>query len=146
MMMMPANQCLKRLTSYVATGEVYGIHVNYSNTDSIQKCLEALGAPTPAAQWEPITAAELCTAASGQKGTAAGLDGFSGTEVSYLPLKFWTDVVHLFQEFERSGLIPEAWNNIKQVHLPKPNKGKRIRDGATDVATSETYLHNVCSV
>ena len=107
----------------------------HSNTDSIQKCLEALGAPTPAAQWEPITAAELCTAASKQKGTAAGLDGFSGTEVSYLPLKFWTDVVQLFQEFERSGLIPEAWNNIKQVHLPKPNKGKRIRDGATDVAT-----------
>ena len=45
--------------------------------------------------------------------------------MSYLPLKFC----------ERSGLIPEAWNHIKQVHLPKPNKGKRIRDGATDVAT-----------
>ena len=99
----------------------------HSNTDSIQKCREALGAPTPAAQWEPIAAAELCTAAaaSGQTGKAAGLDGFSGTEVSYLPLKFC----------ERSGLIPEAWNHIKQVHLPKPNKGKRIRDGATDVAT-----------
>ena len=57
----------------------------HSNTDSIPKCREALGAPTPAAQWEPIAAAELCTAASGQTDKA---DGFSGTEVSYLPLKF----------------------------------------------------------
>ena len=107
----------------------------HSTTDCIQKCLETLGAPTPIAQWEPITAAELHSAALRQKGRAAGLDGFSGTEVSHLPVKFWTDVVHLFQEFERSGVSPEAWNNIKQVHLPKPNKGKRARDGATDAAS-----------
>ena len=43
--------------------------------------------------------------------------------------------MYLLQEFERSGASPEAWNNIKQVHLPKPNKGKRARDGATDAAS-----------
>ena len=68
------------------------------------------------------------------KGRGPGIDGFYGDEVAHLPFVLWQDALHMFQEFERTGYVPDAWTEIRQVHIPKPDKGKRT-DGATDVPT-----------
>ena len=107
-MMKPANQCLTHFTSYDVIGEACGIHVSILPLTVSKNVLKLLVLLHPIAQWEPITAAELHSAALRQKGRAAGLDGFSGTEVSHLRHRFWTDVVHLFREFERSGGQPRS--------------------------------------
>ena len=62
------------------------------------------------------------------------VDGFYGDEVAHLPFVLWQDALHMFQEFEQTGYVPDAWTENRQVHIPKPDKGKRSSDGATDVA------------
>jgi len=94
-----------------------------------------LGPVVPSAQWEPLSPEMLFDTARSQKGKSAGLDGFSGTEVAYLPLVVWQDVATLFHCFETSGYVPSEWSNIKQVHIPKPGKGRRDSDNAVDVAS-----------
>ena len=102
--------------------------------ETIQQMTPLLGPRQRSTAWDPLTVKDIFAAASQQKGKSPGIDGFSGDEVAHLPFVFWQDALHIFQEFERTGYVPDAWTEIRQVHIPKPDKGKRSSDGATDVA------------
>ena len=102
--------------------------------DTIQQMTPLLGPCQQSMAWEPLTVKDLVAAALQQNGKSPGIDGFYGDEIAHLPFVLWKDALHMFQEFERTGSVPDAWTEIRQVHIAKPDKGKRNSDGATDVA------------
>jgi len=88
---------------------------------------------TPRAQalpWNNLRAQEMCTQAKKQRGSAAGPDGFSGTEVSELPLRAWEIVEILLDRWISRGELPSVWQSVRQVHLQKPDAKLRPKDGA----------------
>ena len=88
---------------------------------------------TPRAQalpWKKLSAQEMYTQAKKQRGSAAGPDGFSGTEVSELPLRAWEILEILLDRWISRGELPSVWQSVRQVHLQKPDAKLRPDDGA----------------
>ena len=84
----------------------------------------------PEMQWRPLSAEELHTNAKRQKGSAAGPDGLTGTEISQLPLRAWEILSELLQRWTFRKEIPKVWQSTRQVHLQKPDAKLRTQDGA----------------
>ena len=85
------------------------------------------------AEWAHLSPVDLAERATTFKGKAAGPDGWSGDEISSLPLAAFEIFAEFRQTCETSGLIPKSWQIARQTHLPKGQKGLRTNDGARDV-------------
>ena len=94
-----------------------------------------LGPAVSANTWRPVSPDLLHEVAVAQNGKSAGIDGFTGAEIASLPLALWQDAAVLFNAFEESGFVPTQWCDIKQVHIPKPGKGRRVSDNAVNVSS-----------
>ena len=92
-------------------------------------------AERPTARWRPLKASDFVSSAKKLQGKAGNTDGWVGSEISSIP----TEALSLIADFcnccERAGLIPAAWRQLRQIHLPKPGKQVRPTDGARDVTT-----------
>ena len=83
----------------------------------------------PPLAWTQPTAQELYSQALRLKGSAAGPDGLSGTEIAQLPLKTWEIFSDLLLRWTNRSELPEVWSSTRQVHLQKPGAALRS-DGA----------------
>ena len=101
----------------------------------LNACLGVLGPQVPPSEWTSLTAQELKAAAKTQRGSGAGLDGWTGDEVASIPLEIWDELLPFYLACERLGVVPDGWRKMRQVHLPKPNKPNRATDGATPAAS-----------
>ena len=87
--------------------------------------------PVGSSELASLTAEELKHAAQAQRGSGAGLDGWTGDEVSSIPREIWSELLPFYDASERLGAVPADWTKVRQVHIPKPNKPNRATDGAT---------------
>ena len=71
--------------------------------------------------WPLVTAEALRDAAAKQRPKAGGTDGWTGTELAALPLKFWAQCLPIFHSWESRGCCSRGWQEIRQTHLPKQN-------------------------
>ena len=70
-------------------------------------------------------------AACRQRGKAAGVDQWHGSEVASIPASALENFAEFMACCERNGLVPSQWAKLRQIHIPKP--GKKVRgDGAKD--------------
>ena len=115
---------------FVTTGQVFGIEVAPILKKPSSRWHRYLGhVKGPQHGNRSLSETYIFAAASQQKRR-----WFLCDEVAHLPFVLWQDALHMFQEFEQTGYVPDAWTENRQVHIPKPDKGKRSSDGATDVA------------
>ena len=60
--------------------------------------------------------------------SAAGLDGWTGSEIRTWPCAAWQAFSILLSRWSARGQFPSAWQAVRQVHLPKteaePNSGE----------------------
>ena len=85
------------------------------------------------AAWAPLRVQDVVQAACRQRGKAAGVDQWRGSEVASVPASAFENFAEFMACCERNGLVPSQWANLRQIHIPKP--GKKVRgDGAKDVA------------
>ena len=91
-----------------------------------QDIQDAFRFPTASAQsWSSPSVTELVASAQAQAGRAAGLDGWSGDEISSVPEAAWqcyTELLEIWFCRARNGEthpFPMDWRVIKQVHIPK---------------------------
>lgn len=54
------------------------------------------------------------------RGSAGGVDGWSGTETADWPVKAWDIFLTLVKRWAQRGQYPRCWQQLRQVHLPKP--------------------------
>ena len=66
-----------------------------------------------------LTAENLAQGAKLKAGNAAGIDGWSGDEIASWPQEAWDVFVVLLLRWLRRGRFPTAWQQSRQVHLPK---------------------------
>ena len=82
--------------------------------------MEALAGPQT--DWMP-EAALIHQAALRASGSAAGCDGWSGSEVCHLPLVAWDHYRDLVLHWSQLKQFPQAWLQVRQVHLRKDDGG-----------------------
>ena len=70
----------------------------------------------------------LTTIVRAQTGRAAGMDGWSGSEIASLPPSVLELVQKCFAPFQQNGFVPTPWTWIKQVHVPKSTNSIQARD------------------
>eukprot|EP00439_Symbiodinium_sp_Y106_P021981 s2417_g2.t1 len=66
-----------------------------------------------------LTAENLAQGAKLKAGNAAGIYGWSGDEIASWPQEAWDVFVVLLLRWLRRGRFPTAWQQSRQVHLPK---------------------------
>jgi len=59
-----------------------------------------------------------------------------------LPTGAYKCLTALYNVCEAKGMIPTAWRKMRQVHIPKPGKGKRKKDNATNCSA----LRPICVI
>jgi len=101
-------------------------------TDETMRLISgSLGPPSAPQHWDRPDAYELWVHAAHMAGKAAGLDGWTGTEVSLFTLQMW-ETIHAYIELCVSNKVaPRHFKMLRQAELQKPGKKKRD-DGATD--------------
>lgn len=72
-------------------------------------------------QFHTFEAAELQENAKSMIGTAAGMDGFTGSELAALLYPVWVAFASLLNRWVQRTQVPEIWTHIRQIHLPKEN-------------------------
>ena len=86
--------------------------------------------PSQSFAWTPIAAEELLTQAKRQDGSAAGVDGWSGSEISSWPLEAWNIFAVLLSRWFARQEMPRCFSKVRQCLLQKPNAKLRSTDGA----------------
>ena len=76
--------------------------------------------------WAPLDPAELASRAHKFAGKAAGPDGWSGSEISPMPLAAFQLFSTFCEVCETTGLFPSVWQVVRQTHLPKGQKGAAL--------------------
>ena len=99
--------------------------------EQLRVCRGVLGDPVEPVVWDSLSPEALSAAAAAQRGSSAGLDGWSGDEVALVPQGVWAQLAPFFYACERLGTVPKAWTLIRQAHIPKSNKACRPNDSAT---------------
>ena len=84
------------------------------------RTMEALAGPQT--DWMP-DAALIHQAALRASGSAAGCDGWSGSEVCHFPLVAWDHYRDLVLHWSQLKQFPQAWLQVRQVHLRKDDGG-----------------------
>ncbi|CAL1145518.1 unnamed protein product, partial [Cladocopium goreaui] len=84
------------------------------------RTMEALAGPQT--DWMP-DAALIYQAALRASGSAAGCDGWSGSEVCHFPLVAWDHYRDLVLHWSQLKQFPQAWLQVRQVHLRKDDSG-----------------------
>ncbi|CAE6971376.1 amtB, partial [Symbiodinium sp. CCMP2456] len=91
-----------------------------------------LGPAREPCAWTSFTASEI-QAALKRGGAAAGITGWTAEEVQRIPHAAVEDFTALLNGWLGFGRVPQAWQELRMVVLPKP--GKEVRqDGTMDVA------------
>eukprot|EP00435_Cladocopium_sp_Y103_P017252 s2085_g4.t1 len=67
-----------------------------------------------------LTGEFLHKQATALKGSAGGVDGWSGTETADWPVKAWDIFMALVKRWVQRDQFPCCWRHLRQVHLPKP--------------------------
>ena len=75
----------------------------------------------PQSDWLP-DASCIHRAALSASGSAAGCDGWSGSEVCHWPLVVWEHYRNLVLHWSRLNKYPTAWQQLRQVHLRKTDE------------------------
>ena len=122
---------MARCFSCVTFGNECGSDRCLTLKDSWLRAEGYLVLPSKLSPWTNVTAQELADAAKKQRGSSAGLDGWTGSEVADIPLAVWDELAPFFSACERWGKVPDSWRRIRQVHIPKPHKANRPHDAAT---------------
>ena len=65
------------------------------------------------------TAGNLAATASTMKGSAPGLDGWSGDEIASFPYKVWEVYSELITRWMSRNDYPQQWQQARQTHIPK---------------------------
>ena len=66
-----------------------------------------------------LTAGNMAKAAAAKAGSTAGIDGWSGDEVSTWPEAAWAAFATLALRWFKRGRFPQVWSQSRQIHLPK---------------------------
>ena len=61
----------------------------------------------------------MAKAAAAKAGSTAGIDGWSGDEVSTWPEAAWAAFATLALRWFKRGRFPQVWSQSRQIHLPK---------------------------
>ena len=72
-----------------------------------------------------LTARDLKKAANRSRKSAAGIDGWKGAIWANLPLSAFEPLVRIWNMALAEGTIPEVWNKIRTVTIPKDDGGSR---------------------
>ena len=92
---------------------------SYWNREEVCNRWRAARGPTHRLHIPVPTPLELQKAAKLQRGSAAGLDGFSGSLIADLPECVWEVFHDLVSRWLERGEVPCAWKQIRQIHIPK---------------------------
>lgn len=90
----------------------------------------------------PFTATELSTALSLLKDSCPGEDRLSLAELRTIPEG---DILHLFSEINRLGVVPEAWKQVIVVPIPKPRADPSLPTNLRGISLQPT-LKKVYSI
>lgn len=74
--------------------------------------------PFPDEDWVP-TVADFASSAQKSAGSAAGCDGWNGTELAAMPTEIFEVFLTLVRRWCSKGAWPSVWNDVRQVHLRK---------------------------
>ena len=77
------------------------------------------GEELEALPWTPFCGVELSAQAQRMKHGAAGLDGWTGDELSCWPMCAWEQYARLANEWFESQCFPRQWCDFRQIHIPK---------------------------
>ena len=86
----------------------------------------------PQRDWDDQDMFDVRGAMDRQRGTVAGTDGWSGTEVADLGGIVAPAVAVVFDAFEMAEALPSPWSEARQIHLPK--ESPPAGGGATPVS------------
>ena len=84
-------------------------------------------------EWPQLELADLVKHVQKLSGSSAGLDGWSGLELSFMSLDMLRALLAFYQFMEHAACSPKTWSQVRQVHLPK-SKGFRPSDHACNVS------------
>lgn len=74
--------------------------------------------PFPDEDWVP-TVADFASSAQKSAGSAAGCDGWNGTELAAMPTEIFEVFLTLVRRWCSKGAWPSVWNDVRQVYLRK---------------------------
>ena len=74
--------------------------------------------PFPDEDWVP-TVADFASSAQESAGSAAGCDGWNGTELAAMPTEIFEVFLTLVRRWCSKGAWPSVWNDVRQVHQRK---------------------------
>ena len=114
-------------------------HVDWQG--ALAACLPFLPAPSHLPN-QVVDLDTLTNIVRAQTGRAAGMDGWSGNEIAYLPPPVLEHVQHCFALFQQHGFVPTTWTYIKQVHVPKSANSVQARDWRPIAVMSIWYRSN----
>ena len=66
-----------------------------------------------------LTPEELRAAAASKSGGAAGVDGWSGDEISDWPTRAWSIFLQLWERWADRGEFPAVWRELRQIFFKK---------------------------
>ena len=90
---------------------------NLTNYDEGLNLWQQFGA-SHALQPFALTALDLQRSAAGLVGSSGGVDGWSGSELGAWPVEIWQTYADLPVRWQERR--PQAWQQMSQVHIPKP--------------------------
>ena len=98
-------------------------------------------------RWAPVTGQDLKRAALNCKGSAAGLDGWTTEELLHFSDKMWQELAQFYLECENCSRVPEAWRQIRQVHLgkgkPRESNGSMLAANLRPISVT-SLIWRVC--
>ena len=102
---------------------------NIPNSDDFwDELVEHTPQTQPQQSWPRLTSEQIAKAVSKAKGSAAGLDGWRPEELTQFCPDMFSTLATFFEHCENIGRLPDAWLQIRQVHL---GKGKSLeKDGS----------------
>jgi len=104
--------------------EVWTTGREHMNDDDIAQLAEEMArhVPTVPIKGRTPTAKELLAAAQRGAGKAGGLDGWSGDEVSHVPLPAWQRFHRMVKQWESSKQVPDVVKMSRMLNLAKENE------------------------
>ena len=97
----------------------------------------------PSQSWPQLTPQQIAKAVTKAKGSAAGLDGWTPEELSQFSPEMFSTLAHFFDHCENIGRLPDAWMQIRQVHLgkgkPKESDGSCHANDLRPIAVSSIW-------
>jgi len=121
--------------------EVWTTGREHMNDDDIAQLAEEMArhVPTVPIKGRTPTTKELLAAAHRGAGKAGGLDGWSGDEVSHVPLPAWQRFNRMVKRWESSKQVPDVLKMSRMLNLAKENKIKNATVKAAETRPLSIY-------